>query len=334
MKIPSKTEAIDAQLKLFQQRNLEWAQETARLLEDEVGRAEAPLLAQVQELQATIRRLETEREELAGKLVQGISASIQNVLGQEVTAGRTIPQARRISVPIPSKSISTSKRKSLPVPVRAVKPLRRPHVRHLAKPAASIAALMLVGYLAVNQLPKRLSGLSGKSLAGQVAGITTQKDEIPKEKSVQDKYPESFATVAFADTAWSTYADSDFGISLQYPKNATNIAHVVGGANLWFLRNDGYLLKIAKFDSPATQSLDDWWTLNGSQYVSDAAPAKATLNGKPAWSVPSVQRTATSGTQYFVKGSTAIYQVWIKDEPPATDDGQRLQVMVKSLQFS
>ena len=275
--------------------------------------------------------MEADRERLAGKLTEAFSASLQEALGQDlrIEPPRSVPPAkRRLPVAVPVKHLSASVRKHaapLRRPIEAVKPLAKVHRHHAAKPAASIAVLMLVGYLAASQLPKRLSGLGGNKASGQVAGVSTAKPTLSKEQTIQQEYPESYAAVAFADTQWSTYADSDFGVSLQYPKNATHIAHVVGGDNLWFLRNDGYLLKITRLDAPTGQSLSDWWTLNGNGYVSDSAPVQTSFIGLPAWSVPSVDKSATSGSLYFVKPGAEVYEVWVKDEPPATDDGQRLQ---------
>lgn len=184
---------------------------------------------------------------------------------------------------------------------------------------------------------------------GQVAGVTTSsltdnsgnqngsnanstQNEGNGEKVSISEYAESFAEIPFAQTVWDEFKDPDFGLSLDYPKNTTNKVRVIGGSNLWLLRKNGYLLKVSRIDT--TDTLDAWWEKNKKDYAEGYSYNKGSFKNQPAIVGQPVQHDNTTGTQYFMRRGSVIFQIWIKEEPPTTDDGQRIGRMLDSLKFS
>jgi hypothetical protein len=171
--------------------------------------------------------------------------------------------------------------------------------------------------------------------AGEVAGVSTTasqqktagRTDLLGGSSAENK--EANAAVAFGDTVWETYDESDFGVSFSYPKNASNILHTVGGNNIWVLRYDTYLLKIVRQDTSAP--LDTWWEQNKAVYTTDASATKGTFKGHPAWVVMPNDATSATGVSYFVAGKGGIMQFSTQNVGPSTDDGRRLAKMIESI---
>lgn len=196
--------------------------------------------------------------------------------------------------------------------------------RRVAVRFAVFALLATGGYLGWNKY------LAPSSEAGSVAGIQTGSEQPGGAE--QERYREAYADVPFEQTQWETLNDPDLGISIDWPKNTTNMSRVVGGTNLWFLRKNGYLFRFSIPDS-VVLPLDQWWDQNKATYLNNATETRVTFKGKPAVRVTQREVSATSGTSYYFSTKLGITQVWVKDEPPTTDDGQRLKRMVDSLTF-
>lgn len=172
---------------------------------------------------------------------------------------------------------------------------------------------------------------------GQVAGASTQKNVTPNQndtgEALNNQYPESFAQISYDQTVWDTVTDSEFGISMKYPKNATNRVRILGGSNLWFLRFNGYFMKFTKIETKL--SLDAWWENNKIDYAEgNIIGENAKFKNEPAIKMQASETTSTSGTTYFIKKGEYILQIWVKDEDPNSDDGKRLATMLDSLQIS
>ena len=155
---------------------------------------------------------------------------------------------------------------------------------------------------------------------------------VASQSSHRPDYKESQADIPFDKTEWDTLTDTDFGISLTYPKNASNIERVIGGSNIWLLRKQGYLMKFSMVDL-AGQTPTDWWDSVKDGY-SDKDVSVGKFKTLPAHIIKTPVPNATSGTTYAVERNGFITEIWIKDEPPTTDDGQRLAKMTASLQIT
>jgi hypothetical protein len=176
------------------------------------------------------------------------------------------------------------------------------------------------------------SSVAGASTDSATTSSTAATADPTTNTDMSDRsYPESFAELPFDQTVWETTTDPDLGITIDYPKNTTNRVRIIGGNNLWFLRKNGYLVKVSRFET--SLQLNDWWAINKQDYTSDNTVDKTTFKNLPAWHVTPIDKTDYTGDSYFVRRNDSILQIWIKNEDPTTDDGQRLQRMVNSLQF-
>ncbi len=164
---------------------------------------------------------------------------------------------------------------------------------------------------------------------GTVAGVSTEA--AVDVKPATEQYPESFATVSYADTVWEQTSDGEMGVAFKYPKNASNRVRELSGNNLWILRFWDYLFKINRDDS--TSSIDTWMTNNQATYVDDYISARGTFKNQSAWILTPKVKSATSGTMYVISHGKTVLNFWIKDEDPNSDDGKRLADMVTSIQL-
>jgi hypothetical protein len=329
----------------------QWAQEAATLLEDEVRGATDPLRAEINRLQherdqltERLQTFETATDEKMRRLSEEIGQSVQQALSRAASVdpiqriSLQIPVSRPIPLRPPSKPPQTPIQPvgRIKVADGVAKPTRklpRPTIKkHLpvARSVASIGLLMLIGYLVVHAATHIHSADAG----GVVAGASTTRPVSITVQSPDQEYPESYVDIPYAQTIWATYTDSDFGVSISYPKNTSDVVHTVGGDNLWFLRKDGYILKISRSDLASGQTLDQWWATNAAEYETTVTASKGSFETQPAWILPAATKSETSGTSYFLQSGTEVYEVWVKDEDPTSADGQRLARMVASLQFT
>lgn len=146
------------------------------------------------------------------------------------------------------------------------------------------------------------------------------------------KYREAYADLPFADTVWTSYKDGDLGIVLEYPKNTSFRLKPVGSSNLWFLRKDGYLLKVEKIETD--QSLQQYSESITStvKYTVEAANVRNhdTLHLILDDNLP------VRGNVYLVKmDGNIIYKIWYKTYAPNenVDDEQRVKRMLDTLDF-
>jgi hypothetical protein len=189
-------------------------------------------------------------------------------------------------------------------------------------------AFALIGIIAWSGF--KFVSAHNKGDVGQVAGVSTASTPNPDDST--EKYKESYAAVTFEDTQWETLTDTDLGFSIRYPKNASNLVRTVGGSNDWFLRFDGYMMRVSKEET--VSNLDQWWAASKDFYADGNTSTKGTFKGHPAWIIKPLQTSITSGTTSVVSVPGGIMQVWTKDEDPNTDDGKRLAKMVESFSFT
>ena len=304
---------------LLKNRQLVWAKETAALVEEEVSRSTDPLHTEITTLKQQLVAMEGQREEWIRTGEQRVQTRLHTFLDSP-------------SAPIPHQPVVT---KAVVAKTVVIKPVaqtvpnapKKKSNRHLARPIITVITLALTGYIAAKYLPHSLAGLATRS-TGQVAGASVAAPIVNKE------YPESYATLPFSSTVWETLDDPDFHFHIEYPKNTSNLVRIVGGSNIWFLRNNGYIMKITRSDLAAGQTLDVWWSTNQSQYSDEYTSSKSTLNGQPAWLITAKAQSENSGNSYFIRNGASILQLWIKDEPTSSDDGQRLAHMLASFRLT
>lgn len=216
-----------------------------------------------------------------------------------------------------------------PKPIK-VKKNKSSFGKRTLKTGLSLALIVAIGWLGWNKWQSY-----HKASAGQVAGVSTDPtitNPTPTPQTATDQYSQSYAELPFSQTIWAHTNNPIFGISMDYPQNTTNLVTVVGGSNIWFLRKNGYLMQLSRIDTPL--SLDQWWSQNKTNYSDGYIYSRGNFKNLPAMVGIPVVHNDLSGTQYFVQNGSSIFQIWIKDETPTSDDGQRLARMISSLQFT
>ncbi|MEI6477495.1 MAG: hypothetical protein WCO52_00715 [bacterium] len=240
-----------------------------------------------------------------------------------------VPVVTQLKLPPIEKRVKKEKKERSP---------RRPvPVRRLVVRLVGLTIVVAVGGFTWNVLKTGSTIPKQPSATGKVAGASTDPSiNASPGADIAESFSESFADLAYASTVWSTTTDSDFGITMEYPKNTSNMVHTTGGSNLWFLRKSGYLLKVTRTVVPAHTKLDDWMASNTNTYAptSDYSLNQSTFMGQPAWLAQPTSHNPLSGYQYFVQHADTVYAFWIKEEPPTTDDGQRLARMITSIKFT
>jgi hypothetical protein len=141
------------------------------------------------------------------------------------------------------------------------------------------------------------------------------------------------AVVTFRDTLWDTSIQPEFNISFDLPRNASDLSGVPGGSNLWVVRLDSYLFKVSRTDAPPTQTLDQYYDTIKDQYKDGFLTSRTNFKGMPAIVLTTNPVTSVSGTTTIVSYKGQFLTFWFKDQPPTTDDGQRIARMVASLKF-
>lgn len=233
------------------------------------------------------------------------------------------------------EKIQAMQRASMAQPAAVAMELPKVTVPKLKKPRSvkRVIRRTLTVSLAACLLYAGWNFIKPSSEIGTVAGVTASTP-TPTPAASMNAYTESYAELPLDQTTWDSHIDQEFKLRLDYPKNTSNRVRTVGGSNIWFLRKNGYLMKITQLTSDTTITLDQWWNTNGTNFSDLGAPTKTTFKGVPAMFVDTKEKTVTSGSSYFVKRPTGVYQIWIKDEPAITDDGQRIKRMVDSLAFT
>jgi myosin heavy subunit len=148
----------------------------------------------------------------------------------------------------------------------------------------------------------------------------------------EDKYHEAFAKLPFEETYWEAYQDEFINVKGEFPKNTSYKYKPLGSSNMWFVRNNGYLLKIEKIDSPLTPE-----QYAESKKSSIAYKSETTLfKGFPAYHLIQTEYLEVRGNIYYVKTEkNTIYKIWYKTFTLAEDldDEKRVARMLDSLEF-
>jgi hypothetical protein len=318
----------------LQDRQRELVIQTAQEL-TELSAEKEPLLSEIDILKTQVAQLEQERKEH-----QEVIDDLRNIV-------RTKAEAVRRKVELFTQETSRGiddlydvlgeapQSNPQPTPLTPLPVYSAPVVQSLVPTPAEIPvpALSIGPQVPTVQKTKKPQLLSKVVITSfLLSGIFFSLQKVGSSKATSTNSAENKVAGTFDDSIWQKSTDPEFGLSLDFPKNATNRVRIVGGSNLWFLRKNGYLLKIGRIQT--SQTLQAWWDENKKEYEADYTLTKSTFKDLPAWKAESILKTNTSGHQYFLKKADGIYQIWIKDEDPKSDDGQRIQRMVESLQFT
>ncbi|OQB06466.1 MAG: hypothetical protein BWY19_00278 [bacterium ADurb.Bin212] len=159
-------------------------------------------------------------------------------------------------------------------------------------------------------------------------------NQVPDEFSnldPQSKYKEAYAEAPFEQTVWSNYSDPELGISIDYPKNTSYRLKPVASNNLWFLRRDGYLLKIEKIITD--KSLEDI----KSEIIKDVkyTVENVIVRDRPAIHLILEEDLPVKGNIYLSRYSDGVYKIWYKTFLPEedVDDQKRVVQMLDTLNF-
>jgi len=352
----------------LQQRQQELVQETTAELEllrhklnesesseEHVNRARQPLLAEIEALRKALVLAEDEKQHL-GTEVNRLQSEYHTHYSQMQNALVALQNSMRHQAPTFTEKVKEQEAEEKPMYVPPAPPVHfepvRPTLNEITAPvyeppktpkpprswtgmrklAVRTFAFALIGSVAWGSWQAIANHRA--ATPGVVAGVSTTTPSAtsdPNSDNPAEKYKESYAILPFDQTVWETYTDPDFGFSVRYPKNTTNKVKTIGGSNIWFLRFDSYLMKFTS--ESATDTLEDWWQKSQGFYSSDNSISKGIFKGRPAWIAKPTVPTTNSGTTYAFSTKTGIMTVWVKDEDPLTDDGQRITKMVDSISF-
>jgi hypothetical protein len=200
--------------------------------------------------------------------------------------------------------------------------------------AATIFLILCAG--AVGYQVKNAENLRS-TFVSQVKSAYEQKPDLSNvdpvynpDRTMSDQYPTAFAEVSFENTVWDKFVDPEYGVRIDYPKNTSHRLRPIGSDNVWFLRKDGYLLKLEK------SSDTDFVTYltnhpSAITYKSEAVKFK----GLDSLHLVATEPTPVQGETYLVKSGQFVYKVWYKTYLPGEnpDDEKRVAKMLETLQF-
>ena len=339
----SQNSIISDQISRLQQRQIEMVEQTTRELE--ALKTQLKNNREVAELRRHIVNLELENERLASNLqnrekqyvaqIRQIQESLTTILDQTI---QTSPEEYK---PLEYKPIAfeepvviEEKKKPNKIKIKPARKERKSYPK--LKAGLSFATVATIGFAGWATISPIIARNNASVVQGQVEGVSTDKNVTNGSNSSNttiNSYAESFAKVSFNETTWETISDKDFGVSISYPKNATNVARTIGGNNIWFLRKEGYLMKITRYSNP-DKTIEMWWSDNQNDYTQDYKIEKTTYKGQVAYHTTPKYPDTVSGESYFIKKGDHIIQIWTKSQPEDQDDVQRLNQMIESLRIS
>ncbi len=165
----------------------------------------------------------------------------------------------------------------------------------------------------------------------QAAEQTSKAPDGFSSSPAEQKYAEAYTEASFENTLWTEYNDSELGIKLVYPQNTSFRLKPVGSVNLWFLRRNGYLLKVERIETE--QSVDEM-AKNISEQV-DYKLESMNIQNYSTIHMILQENLPVRGNMYLVKVDNTIFKIWYKTFLPGEDpdDEKRVRKMLDSLQF-
>jgi len=134
---------------------------------------------------------------------------------------------------------------------------------------------------------------------GAVQGVQTNSSEPTKTADP------SQADVTFDATVWENYDDGQFGVTMQYPKNAVKFIRT--DSSVTFIRKTGYLFKIQRIETSLT--LEEYWKQIQATSLNYAV-SEEKFKGKDALKLELEDLTDYPGDRYLLKVGNFIYDVW------------------------
>lgn len=348
---------LSEQVARLQQRQRELVQQTVLLLEEETEAAKKPLQEKIDHLIADIRAREEENHQLTQKItelqeaatrhMQAVDQQLENLFSSMNTGFESLhrspssPPAKEASPTKPKKSFTFSKRFTRPKKNLELTPLHleKPHIphKHTLRKMASFAVTALLAYAGTQEIVKFLPTTT-RAESGAVAGVHTETSPSPQgttsdQSTSFGEYAESKANVTYQDTTWKETDRPDFGFTMEYPANASNLISTPGGSNLWVLRKDAYLMKFTISDSAVKETLAEWWDRNKDSYSDYSQPTTTTFKGQPALAATS-GNGSEGGTVYIIKRSQSVLAIWVSSNPSDSNDGQRITKMLDTLKLT
>ncbi len=173
---------------------------------------------------------------------------------------------------------------------------------------------------------------------GEVKGASTSKTIVGQDgteinnTSPEDRYKEAFTDEPFENSNWVTYENPELGFKIEYSKNTSNLYQPLDSTSTWFLRKNGYLVKIDKITTE--QTLEEYQASQKSGI--DYKVENATFAGQPALLLTLNEYMEVQGNYYLVKNGSDLYKIWYKTFAPGeeVDDEQRVQRMIGSFNFT
>lgn len=351
------------QIARLQKRQLELVQQSSKELEDfkrefeeqesyeeRFSKESQPLVQEIANLRSAVEILQSQRanQEATIETLNEVLGFVRHGMGNSLKALKSLdgvlsPSSEiEVAAPLtaielqkPMKAELKAEKKRKEKELKAVKSHheRKPlHILSILPSKKLVRRVAVLGVISVGVY----AGFKQFSLGpqqGEVAGasIDLVAPTSTPETSVTNEYKESFADVPFEKTTWEKSVDSELGISVEYPSNTSNRIHTVGSSNVWFLRKNGYLMKISSVE---TEDTIDNYVAKEEALDSSLTYTKASFKGINGYLAKANGAIPAAGYQYFIKKGSLIYIIWIKEEPPTTDDGQRVARMVSSLQFT
>jgi hypothetical protein len=165
--------------------------------------------------------------------------------------------------------------------------------------------------------------LSEQSSSGQVAGASTDSNSTS-----QQEVDPSQSNVTFEESVWTEFNDPQFGIILQYPKNAVKAIRT--DSNVTFIRKTGYLFKVQRIETSLT--VDEYWKQIKATSLNYSSKADKFKN-KTALKLELEDMADYPGDRYLVKEGDFIYDIWYATPSNnfSKDDIQRAEKMLSSL---
>ncbi len=211
------------------------------------------------------------------------------------------------------------------------------HTGRMVVGSAVVLLLIAGGVLTIKLMNAKVlrETYTSKAVQAVTSGNANAKlQEVPDEFANHDprtKYKEAYVDAPYEETTWLNYQDPEIGISIDYPKNTSYRLKPVGSNNVWFLRKDGFLLKIEKVETAL--SLDEYAAemSKNIQYQQE----KLVIRGKDTIHMILDEDLPVKGNIYLSKYDNGIFKIWYKtfESSEDVDDQKRVQKMLDTLDF-
>jgi hypothetical protein len=168
----------------------------------------------------------------------------------------------------------------------------------------------------------------GAQTLGEVAGVSTA---VPSNdgSNTPPSYDLSYADVSFAQTEWEQVSDPEFGVSFEYPKNATQWVRTAGSSNTTVVRKGNPLFRLNRAETDL--SLPAWMEQNKADYA-DYQLTQTTFKGLPAWTA--TLSTADRGdTYFFVKNGGKVLTISSANAAKGSDEEQWADHILQTLKL-